>query len=109
MKNRELKFRAWDKKRKKMFHFEIDDTIAIGYLEIMQFFNIKDKSGKEIYEGDLFKLGAEKQVFEVKFEHGCFMAFRNGKQFGLIGELQICFIDVIGNIYENPELLQDAV
>jgi len=68
-----------------------------------QFYGILDKKGIKLFEGDLFKIGAEKQVFESKFEHGCFIAYCNGKQFGLIGELQVCFIDVIGNIFDNPE------
>ena len=71
-----------------------------------QYTGLKDKNGKEIYEGDVFKLGAEKEVFEVRFEHGCFLAYRNGKQFGIVGELQVCFIEIIGNIYDNPELLE---
>ena len=110
---REIKFRAWDASQKYMAYQGTPDLESIqsfmhhfGDKKLMQYTGIKDKNGKEIYEGDIFKIGAEKEVFEVRFEHGCFMAFCNGKPYGLIGELQICFIDIIGNIYQNAELLQ---
>jgi len=115
---REIKFRAWDTLNKKMITDFIDggekaflDKCGIlcyyyRYI-LMQFTGLKDRNGKEIYEGDLFKLGAEKEVFEVRFEHGCFLAYHNNKQYGLLGELQMRFILVIGNIYENPELLEE--
>lgn len=73
-------------------------------IPVMQYSGINDRDGKDIYDGDLFKLGAEKDIYEVRFEHGCFLAYKKDVQFGLIGELKIMFIKVIGNIYENSEL-----
>jgi hypothetical protein len=70
------------------------------------FSGIIDRDKIEIYNGDIFKLGAERQLFEVRFEHGCFLAFRKDTQYGLIGELKMMFIKVVGNIYDNPELLK---
>ena len=108
----ELKFRKWHKEFEEMIFSEnILTAFWMTYekypekYELMICAGIKDKKGQDIYDGDIFKLGAEKEVFEVRFEHGCFMAFKNGKQFSLIGELQICFIDVIWNIHQNPNLL----
>lgn len=122
---REIKFRIWNGQKMKMnimagflgaFYvhgIDEDDSASMSpyntkYFDetsLMQYVGINDKNGKEIYEGDIFRLGAEKKLFEVIFEHGCFMAFKNGKQYGLVGELQICFIDVVGNIFDNSELL----
>lgn len=112
-----IKFRAWDTLQGGKFEYwdpKTDKYDGIFWTMIKNksfkepnlFSDILDKNDKEIYDGDIFKLGAEKGFFEVKFEHGCFLAYKNGKQYGLIGELQICFIEIVGNIYENPNLLQ---
>ena len=72
---------------------------------IGQYTGLKDKNGKMIFEGDLFTIGAEKETFEVVYESGCFLAYCNGKQYGLLGELMMCFVEIIGNIHDNPELI----
>ena len=71
------------------------------------FSTIYDKNKKRIFEGDIFKLGSEKDLFEVRFVYGCFLAYLKGKQFGILGELHTCFIEVVGNIYANPELIEN--
>ena len=74
-------------------------------LILMQFTGLKDKNGKEIYESFIIKKGGSKFVIE----------FRDGG-FEMVGIKIICVarlcssyrdIEIIGNIYENPELLND--
>jgi len=114
---REIKFRAWDRETKQM-----NRTLALGcwrfdpegrlvnygdaharknYI-LMQYTGLKDKNGKEIYEGDIVKNYAIiEQVIVVKFIEGCFYPFTNGIDF----RIEAQDVEVIGNIYENPELL----
>ena len=65
--------------------------------EVMQFTGLKDKNGKEIYEGDIVK--NIDRVFEVTFKDGYFSIIHNKK--GLL------YCEVIGNKYENSELLKE--
>ena len=118
--NREIKFRAWDKENKGM-RFERDGEIGrldlffrrlygMG-VDIMQYTGLHDKNGKEIYEGDVFEVGyfGWKCVVEWDDENSRFLGFT------IEGERKIVYIGrspqpvtVIGNIYSNPELLQEA-
>ena len=120
MKKELIKFRAWDTLQGGKFEYWdplMDKHDGIFWTMIKnksfkapnQYTGEKDKNGKEIYEGDLFKIGTEKDIFEVRFMSGCFMAMKKGKQFGLLGEIANIFLTVIGNIYENPELWKDTV
>ena len=117
--NREIKFRAWDNSCKKMrgvkgikdcFSLRSDGFFDENYI-LMQYTGLKDKNGKEIYEGDIVIQNGEKIVvkyginevdaFEgIGFNLWSFYGEKpNGKR--LKSELKL-----IGNIYENPELLK---
>lgn len=114
---REIKFRAWDKEEKRWYDFESGDldyegnnpTIAFfnltDNLVVMQFIGLKDKKGKEIFEGD--KVYVPWNGFGiVKFSYGKFIIKgKDGKTTDLSTHWDTC--EVLGNIYENPELLED--
>ena len=77
-----------------------------------QFTGLKDKNGKEIYEGDIAKiilfnvLGIPiEKVNEIIFRSGCF-GITEKEQFKSFEEFIKEQVEVIGNIYENPELLK---
>ena len=113
---REIKFRAWDTTSGgKMEYCSIERVGAyhesMGH-HIMQYTGLKDKSGKEIYEGDIVrgKYGKNGIVknYEIRWLTGHFAAVdRNNitgdEHYYPIGLLEG---EVIGNIYENPELLE---
>lgn len=115
-KNRIIKFRAWDTTEKKWYRFDsgfleyqellTGKTIAysdlVKEIVLMQFTGLTDKNGKEIYEGDVLETdGGEK--LEVKW-NSMFACFRFGNQATHDYDIAIR-MKIIGNIYENPELL----
>ena len=129
--SREIKFRAWLKEDKKMENVKtIDFTdktirclkknefinayllrrVSFDDVELMQYTNLKDKNGKEIYEGDVVKLvhfkdGRKKETGKVIFLHsqaGFGIIDRDGNEYPLFRNTakQI-------EIIENPELLEE--
>lgn len=108
---REIKFRGWNKRYNRMdrdfIHLELNKSYTKYHdLILMQYAGIKDKNGVEIYEGDICKsVLIPKTLYVSEFSEGCFM-FREYPQIDdWIGRITNCELEIIGNIYENKELL----
>lgn len=119
--NREFEFRAWLTKYNKMVkiyswniwqeYFMCSEYDSEFYLEetpIMQYTGLKDKNNKEIYEGDIVTLHNSK--YKVIFNSKEARFVLRDDEF----EMNIPFtnnnnerMEIIGNIYENPELMED--
>ena len=124
--SRVIKFRFWNKKTKCMYadtglsslgvNDGLDLALEYGY-EVMQYTGLKDKNRKEIFEGDIIEVPEDETFSQrtrlkksfldvVIFKHGSFEASKS--DFGYEGEdvihLNLC--SVVGNIHENPELLE---
>lgn len=146
---REIKFRAWDKERKKMdtniqkaydgmygygeyyrgeicFDYFLNDEQSV----VMQYTGLKDKNGTEIYEGDITKLildNGEERYFEVSIRKTIRQVLDCNYELSSVEIMGVCFIwdgkflfpcidehgvsdttkmEIVGNIYANPELLE---
>ena len=123
---REIKFRAWHKEKKIMgevlgidiLHKEIffsnEDVDCYEHsdfkdIELMEYTGLKDKNEKEIYEGDIVKLRANHGIGVIKYsdEWGAFVVeYIKPRPLVVLGmNYYKEDIEVLGNIYKNPELL----
>jgi len=128
MNIRKIKFRAWDNKRKKMIErIEEDGEYVVCFngeiccikhgnapfnvtlpqnLFLMQFTGLYDKDGKEIYEGDIVKcLDNSKHLIQRNNDYSAYQ-LSNRNYIGLEKQNLEDNYKIIGNIYENPELLE---
>ena len=123
---RETKYRIWDKKNKIMeygidlFSAYTDESgfkwisgnMGVTFSEdekdnliFLQYTGLKDKNGKEIYEGDTLRCGINDEG-NVEFSNGCFYVL------GIMEYPTLAWVcsfgcEVIGNIWENKELIKN--
>lgn len=125
------KFRAWDKEGNRMilpkYLYSIDllkeqvtertkcnytfslHSIPFDKVELMQSTGLKDKNGKEIFEGDVVKMAKDVSVDTTYYE----VVRRRGGAYSLESKQHGCDLwirhtncEIVGNVYENPELLE---
>lgn len=135
--NREIKFRAWDSVKNEMFivanlalwlfnkpsRYSDGSGIPVGEFKLMQYTGLKDKNGKEIFEGDIISYGEWEHnslndtpehnfVYEVKWtmlrwclhNENYFVPMWQNMPLNNDGCVART-MEIIGNIFENPELL----
>ena len=123
---REFKFRAWDTEKQEMatvnfiglndYEVGMEDEecrrwrATYPYVcRLMQYTNLKDKNGKEIYEGDILKVkldGGEANLY-VKYTNGEYRVVNEGRwEDSLYAYMYFGDVEIVGNIYENKDLLR---
>lgn len=121
---RTIKFRAWDKEREFMYEpLDLEEIYCDAFfyklgricldednfpnLITMQYTGLKDKNGQEIYEGDILTIWIDNHKQKPKYiVEDMRELYHELERDDSYYRIQKC--EVIGNIYENPELLEES-
>lgn len=123
MMMRKIKFRAWDKGDKVMLHSHTEmfddmigfrfghfsvDTDTMDDIVLMQYTGLQDKNGVEIYEGDIFKARWPDVIAVVEWdaENARFLGWTLERERKIVYVGREPAVEVIGNLYENPDLVK---
>lgn len=122
---REIKFRAWHKADEKMYQiYGFSQSqwflkgkkfpMPPGAIKLMQYTGLKDKNGKEIYEGDVLYYEDGEFSFTAKVVYNDWGFYLKGivpnDNYSFQEITGNCVVDaeIIGNIYQHPHLLEGA-
>ena len=124
---RETKFRAYHKERKEMFEIASIDfeekkaalsngtikllNVDFKQFELLQYTGLKDKNGKEIYEGDILFFRDENMKYIVVWQDTAFIIKsieirKYLEKMCWLDDTEIC-CEIVGNIYENKKLSEE--
>ena len=120
------KFRAWHNELGRMMsiknmwfqdsrieELELNDAVMNEHItaypdeiELMQSTGLKDKNGKEIFEGDIVSIDTDEfDLLFVKYESGIYWLMDDEECVEHLSDYYK-YVSIVGNIYENPELLE---
>ena len=120
---RDIKFRAWNEVLEKMYSWNefLNTNMKQTFIApestamiLMQYTGLKDKNGNEIFEGDIVQAiyfnnsKSKKYVVKYDTDRAGFIPFACGDGCGCCETdvISVAYAEVIGNIYDNPELLK---
>ena len=112
-----LKFRAWDKETQAMNGMaeiyrnkkqEIELHPRDGNIILMSFTGLVDKNGKDIFEGDIVSIDTDEfDLLVVKYEAGIYWLMDGEESMEYLSDYYN-YVTVVGNIYENAEMVREV-